>query len=186
MDFKFHSYELPDLILVEHERFSDARGFFIESYREQNFGKAGIPPFVQDNHSRSARGILRGMHYQVEPGGVGKLVRCLRGSIYDVAVDIRKGSPTYGKWAGVELTQENNKMLYVPPGFAHGFYTLSEEADVFYKMTGYYSPPHDRGISWNDPDVGIKWPSSSPELSKKDANAPRLKDADNNFVYRKK
>jgi dTDP-4-dehydrorhamnose 3,5-epimerase len=184
MDFKFTRLEIPDLILIEHERFKDARGFFIESFRERNFLDFGIPRFVQDNHSSSPKGILRGLHYQVEPAGVGKLIRCLKGKIFDVGVDIRKGSPTYGKWVGIELNDENNLMLYVPPGFAHGFCVLSDQADVFYKMTGYYSPEHDRAIVWNDPDIGIQWPIEEPQLSEKDARAPRLKDADNNFVYR--
>jgi dTDP-4-dehydrorhamnose 3,5-epimerase len=183
MDFKFTELEIPDLMLVEHQRFGDARGFFVESYRERNFLEFNIPRFVQDNHSRSTRGILRGLHYQIEPAGVGKLVRCMRGRIFDVGVDIRKGSPNYGGWAAIELSEENNLMLYVPPGFAHGFCVLSDEADVFYKMTGYYSQEHDRGILWNDPDIGIQWPIDAPILSEKDRKAPRLTEADNNFQY---
>jgi dTDP-4-dehydrorhamnose 3,5-epimerase len=184
MKFSFTKTEVPDVVLVEHEIFKDARGFFVESYKEQDFREYGIPPFVQDNHSRSTRGILRGLHYQKEPASIGKLVRCLRGKIFDVAIDMRTGSPSYGKWVGVELTEDNNKMLYVPPGFGHGFCVLSDIADVFYKMTGYYSHEHDRGILWNDPDIGIRWPIAEPQLSAKDAKAPRLKDSDNNFVYR--
>ncbi|WP_447979736.1 dTDP-4-dehydrorhamnose 3,5-epimerase [Candidatus Nitrospira bockiana] len=183
MKFSSTRLAIPDLVLIEHEMFKDARGFFVESYKERDFSAFGIPHFVQDNHSRSMKGILRGLHYQKEPASIGKLVRCLRGHIFDVAIDMRKGSPHFGKWVGVDLTEENNKMLYVPPGFAHGFCVLSDIADVFYKMTGYYSQEHDRGIVWNDPDLGIHWPIQSPSVSSKDANAPRLRDADNNFLY---
>lgn len=184
MKFVFTRLEIPDVILIEHELFKDARGFFVEAYKEKDFTEHGIPPFVQDNYSRSAYGVLRGLHYQIEPASVGKLIRCLRGKIFDVAVDIRKGSPYYGKWVSRELSEDTNEMLYIPPGFAHGFCVLSEIADVFYKMTGYYSPQHDRGILWSDSDLAIPWPIARPEVSTKDAQAPRLKDADNNFVYR--
>lgn len=180
MDFKFEPLEIPDLILVEHEIFRDERGFFLESFREENFLKAGIPRLVQDNHSRSPRDVLRGLHYQSRPAPVGKLVRCLKGSIYDVAVDIRPGSAHYGKWVGVELDDQNCRMLYVPEGFAHGFCVTSDDAEVFYKMTGYYSPPNDRAVRWNDPAIGIQWPCANPIISEKDKNAPLLADADHN------
>jgi dTDP-4-dehydrorhamnose 3,5-epimerase len=184
MIFKFTRLKIADVILIEHEIFQDARGFFLESYKQAEFQKGGIvPALVQDNHSRSSKGVLRGLHYQTEPAAIGKLVRCLSGRIFDVAVDIRKGSPTYGKWVGEELSEQNRRMLWIPPGFAHAFVTLSDSADVFYKMSGYYSAPHDRAILWNDPDLAIAWPVSKPEVSAKDAKAPRLKDADNNFVY---
>jgi dTDP-4-dehydrorhamnose 3,5-epimerase len=183
MKFTFEALVIPEVVLITHEIFRDARGFFAESFREEPFLEAGIPRFVQDNHSRSPENVLRGLHYQIQPAGVGKLVRCLRGRIYDVAVDIRKGSPTYGKWLGVELTDANCQMMYVPEGFAHGFCSLSSECEVFYKMTNYYSPEYDRVIRWNDPQIGIKWPVVEPMLSDKDRRAPLLADADNNFTY---
>jgi dTDP-4-dehydrorhamnose 3,5-epimerase len=185
MQFRFTRLEIPDLVLIEHERIEDARGFFIESYRENDLCAEGIPHFVQDNHSRSAQGVLRGLHYQLEPKAIGKLVRCMRGRIYDVGVDVRKGSPTYGKWVGVELSEENRRMLWLPAGFAHGICILSDVADVFYKTTGYYSPEHDRSVRWDDPEIGIRWPIENPLVSPKDGRAPPLRDADNNFVYRR-
>jgi dTDP-4-dehydrorhamnose 3,5-epimerase len=181
MEFTFEPLEIPDVILIRHDIVRDQRGFFLESFREEPFLKKGIPRFVQDNHSRSAGKVLRGLHYQIRPAGIGKIVRCLRGRIFDVAVDIRRSSPTYGKWVGVELTDENCKMLYIPEGFAHAYCALTEECEVFYKTTGYYSAPHDRGFRWDDPDVNIEWPIADPVLSPKDARAPLLKDADNNF-----
>jgi dTDP-4-dehydrorhamnose 3,5-epimerase len=184
MKFTFTRLEIPEVVLIEHEIFRDARGFFLESYRENDFAEHGIPRFVQDNHSRSTKGVLRGLHYQLEPKAVGKLVRCMRGAIFDVAVDLRRGSPSYGKWVGAELTEENHRMLWVPPGFAHGFCTLSDIADVLYKQTEYYSQEHDRGTRWNDPAIGIRWPIADPQVSAKDASAPLLKDAEHNFTYR--
>lgn len=168
--------------------FKDNRGFFMETYKKSNFEKVGInTDFVQDNHSKSIKGVLRGLHYQNEPFAQGKLVRCIRGKIFDVAVDIRKGSPTFGKWIGYELSEENKLMLWIPKGFAHGFLTLSEEAEVIYKVSGEeYSPQYDAGIIWNDPDIGIKWPLDNIDevlLSDKDKNLPNLKNADINFVY---
>jgi dTDP-4-dehydrorhamnose 3,5-epimerase len=138
---------------------------------------------VQDNYSRSAKGVLRGLHYQKAPKAQGKLVMAMQGSIYDIAVDIRKGSPFYGKWTGVELSAENRLMFYVPPGFAHGFQVLSDTADVMYKCTDEYSPAEDRGIIWNDPDINIAWPLNDPVLSGKDKVHPLLREADNNFSY---
>jgi len=168
---------LPGVLLIEPKVFGDDRGFFMETYNFARFSEAGIAmPFVQDNHSRSRRGVLRGLHYQ-EPNPQGKLVRCIRGALWDVAVDIRVGSPHFGKWFGAELSDENRLMLWVPPGFAHGFCALSEVADLSYKCTELYDASGDRSLAWDDPDIGIAWPLSSPLLSPKDSIAPRLKDA---------
>ena len=182
MPFDFSRLEIPGLILIGQRVFSDARGFFLEMYKHSDFAAAGIPEhFVQDNYSRSMQGTLRGLHFQINPKAQGKLVCCLRGTIFDVAVDIRAGSPHYGKWAGVELSGEKRQMLYVPPGFAHGFQVLSESAEVLYKCTEEYSPADDRGIIWNDPDIRISWPVSDPVLSAKDKIHPLLRNSDNNF-----
>lgn len=176
MPFRFERLEIPEVILIEPKVFSDERGFFMETYKYSNFAAFGIKErFVQDNHSRSVKGVLRGLHYQRPPKAQGKLVRVLVGEIFDVAVDIRKGSPTYGKWVGVMLSAENRWMLYIPPGFAHGFCVLSEEAEVTYKVTEEYSPEHDAGIIWNDPEIGIDWPVEQPILSAKDAGLPPLR-----------
>ena len=184
MPFTFKRLSIPDVILIEPGIFADARGFFVETYKCSDFLNIGVrEQFVQDNHSRSAHRVLRGLHYQKEPHAQGKLVQCMQGSIFDVAVDIRKGSPTFGRWDGVELSEEDHRMLYVPPGFAHGFVVLSESADVVYKCTGEYSQADDRGIIWNDPDINIQWPVSNPVLSEKDMKLPLLRDADNNFLY---
>ncbi len=169
--------ELPEVLVIDPDVFADDRGFFLETYHSSRFRDAGLPEtFVQDNHSRSARGVLRGLHYQ-EPRPQGKLVRCSRGAMWDVAVDIRVGSPTFGRWVGVELTEESRRMLFVPEGFAHGFCALTDDCDVLYKCTALYERENDRGILWSDPEIGIKWPISQPLLSKKDTAAPRLKDA---------
>ena len=186
MPFEFIRTEIPEVIIVKPRVFGDERGFFMETYKKSDFEKAGIDTdFVQDNHSKSVKGVLRGLHYQLEPKAQGKLVRCIRGKIFDVAVDIRRGSPTFGKWIGVELSEENKLMLWIPKGFAHGFLTLSEEAEIVYKVSGAeYSPEDDRNIRWNDPDIGIEWPlEGEPILSEKDKTAPSLKDAEVNFVY---
>ncbi len=168
---------LDGVVLLEPKVYSDERGFFIETYRADHFRDAGIPEtFVQDNHSRSQRGVLRGLHYQ-EPNPQGKLVRCSRGAMFDVAVDIRAGSPQFGKWLGVELSESNRLMLWVPAGFAHGFCALTDDCDVLYKVTTFYDPAADRSILWNDPEIGIAWPVPNPRLSPKDAAAPRLKEA---------
>ena len=168
---------VPGVLIIEPRVFSDDRGFFLETYNAARFREAGLPEaFPQDNHSRSKRGVLRGLHYQ-EPNPQGKLVRCTRGAIYDVAVDIRVGSPTFAKWVGVELTPANQRMLWVPPGFAHGFCALEDDTDVLYKVTTLYDAKNDRSIVWNDPAIGIEWPVSEPLLAAKDANAPRLSDA---------
>jgi dTDP-4-dehydrorhamnose 3,5-epimerase len=168
---------LPEVLLVEPRVFGDDRGFFMELFHARRYADAGIPgPFVQDNYSRSARGILRGLHFQ-EPQAQGKLVQVLAGAVYDVAVDVRKGSPTFGKWVAVELSSDNRRQLWIPPGFAHGFCVLSESADFHYKCTTLYSPETERSVLWSDPDLAIPWPAREPVLSAKDARAPRLQDA---------
>jgi dTDP-4-dehydrorhamnose 3,5-epimerase len=167
---------IPDVLVIEPKVFGDSRGFFFESFNQKAFNDAtGLTEtFVQDNHSRSAKGVLRGLHYQVEQPQ-GKLVRVVRGAVFDVAVDIRKSSATFGKWVGVELTEDNHKQLWVPAGFAHGFLVLSEFADFLYKTTEYYAPAHERCIAWNDTSLGIKWPLvQSPLVSIKDANGQAL------------
>ena len=170
--------EIPGVLILEPKVFGDERGFFLETFHSKRYADAGIPgPFVQDNYSRSVKGTLRGLHFQ-EPQAQGKLVQVVAGAVYDVAVDIRKGSPTFGKWVGVELSSENKRQFWVPPGFAHGFCVLSESADFQYKCTALYAPENERAIIWNDPDLAIPWPlSGAPKLSAKDAAAPRLKDA---------
>lgn len=174
---------LPEVLVLEPTVYGDARGFFTESFNQKVFLEAtGLSlNFVQDNHSRSSKGVLRGLHYQlVCPQG--KLVRVAQGEVFDVAVDVRKSSPNFGKWVGVELTEDNHRQLWVPPGFAHGFLVLSERADFLYKTTDYYAPQHDRGIRWDDPSIGIAWPLDrlkaadmhTPSLSAKDQQAPLL------------
>ena len=165
---------LPGVLLIEPKVFGDDRGFFMETYRADVLRDAGITDaFVQDNHSRSARGVLRGLHYQ-EPNPQGKLVRCTRGAIFDVAVDIRRGSPSFGRWFGLELSDANKRMLWIPPGFAHGFCALEDHSDLIYKCTSLYDAASDRSLLWNDPAIGIEWPIAKPVLSTKDGNAPRL------------
>jgi dTDP-4-dehydrorhamnose 3,5-epimerase len=181
--YTFTPYKLPGLLVVEGKSFPDERGFFMESYRACDLEGSPIPPLVQDNLSRTHRGFLRGLHYQKKPSAIGKLIRCLRGRIWDVAVDIRKGSPTYGQWASIELSDEGNRMFWVPEGFAHGFLALSEEADVQYKVSGYWAPAEDRGVLWNDPALGIAWPMEGIRVAAKDAQHPPLARADNNFVW---
>ena len=166
---------IPDVLLIEPKVFGDARGFFFESFNQQAFAAAtGVDlPFVQDNHSRSGRGVLRGLHYQVAPKAQGKLVRVTSGAVFDVAVDIRRDSPTFGRWAGAVLSEENQQQLWIPPGLAHGFVVLTDTADFLYKTTDYYSPAHERAIRWDDPAIGIDWPLAAhgiaqPVLSDKD------------------
>jgi len=184
MPFTFKKLAIPGVILVEAQAFPDERGFFMENFKESVFSINGIKTkFVQDNYSRSVKGVLRGLHYQKNPKAQAKLVIAIRGEIFDVAVDIRKGSPTYGKWVGEILSEQNHKLLYVPEGFAHGFCVLSNEADVLYKVNSEYSAEHERGIAWNDPKVSIKWPTDKPIMIKKDLELPVLEKADNNFVY---
>jgi dTDP-4-dehydrorhamnose 3,5-epimerase len=162
---------IPDVLIVEPKVFGDARGFFFESFNQKNFKEiTGVDTeFVQDNHSRSSKGVLRGLHYQIE-NPQGKLVRVVRGAVFDVAVDVRRSSPTFGHWFGLELNEENHRQLWVPPGMAHGFFVLSETADFLYKTTEYYAPEHERCILWSDPEIGIDWPSIGldPVLSSKD------------------
>jgi dTDP-4-dehydrorhamnose 3,5-epimerase len=182
--FDFTPTEITEVVLIAPKVFGDPRGCFLEIYKHSEYVTAGIPEhFVQDNYSRSVRGVLRGLHYQKDPRAQGKLVRCVKGRILDVAVDIRKGSPSYARWIGQELSEDNNLMLYIPPGFAHGFLTLSESAEVLYKCTAEYSPADDRGIIWNDPDVKISWGVTDPLLSAKDEALPVLRDAENDFRY---
>lgn len=172
---------IADVVLLEPRVFGDDRGFFFESYNRQTFREAtGVDPdFVQDNHSRSVKGVLRGLHYQLPPKAQGKLVRVIVGEVFDVAVDIRKGSPTFGQWVGEILSAENRRQMWIPPGFAHGFLTLSETAEFLYKTTDYYSSAHERCIRWNDADIGVAWPLTCPPvLSAKDAQGERFADAD--------
>jgi len=175
MPFTFEPTDIPAVISIRPQLFGDARGFFLETYRRSAFEEAGITgQFVQDNHSRSVRGVIRGLHYQTAPAAQPKLVRVIRGSIWDVAVDVRGGSPTFGHWVSMELSEDNRAMLYVPGGFAHGFAVLSDIAEVEYKVTHEYSPDHERGIIWNDPSLGIDWPISDPIISDKDRVLPKL------------
>lgn len=168
---------IPEVLILEPKVFGDARGFFFESFNQQAFNQATGTRhnFVQDNHSRSAQGVLRGLHYQIQQPQ-GKLVRVVSGAVFDVAVDIRRSSPTFGRWVGVELSGDNHRQLWVPPGYAHGFCVLSEVADFQYKCTDYYQPEDEGGLLWNDPDVGIPWPVAEPQLSAKDQLNPRLRD----------
>ncbi len=175
MGFKFTTTEIKDLLLIEPDIFGDSRGSFRETYKKSVFAEAGITEeFTQDNHSVSSKGVLRGIHFQRSPKAQGKLVRVTRGSVWDVAVDLREDSPTYLKWYGVELSEENGLMLYVPEGFGHGFVTLEDDTHFIYKCTDEYSPEHDSGIKWNDPEIGIEWPLTDVEVSAKDAVLPLL------------
>ena len=184
MPFTFRQTEIPEVILIEPRIFPDGRGFFLESYKYSAFKEANITDiFVQDNHSQSVRGVLRGLHYQKHPAAQAKLIRIISGEVFDVAVDIRKGSPTFGRWVGATLSAENKKMLYIPQGFAHGFLVLSERAELLYKVTAEYSAQNERGIIWNDPHIGITWPITDPLLSGKDRELPLLSGADYNFEF---
>ncbi|MDQ0903927.1 dTDP-4-dehydrorhamnose 3,5-epimerase [Paenibacillus sp. V4I7] len=175
--------KLPGLFIIEPDVYEDHRGFFMESYHRTKLAEHGIDiPFVQDNHSLSVEiGVLRGLHYQLNPKAQTKLVRVVSGAIYDVAVDIRKNSSTFGEWVGVTLSAANKRQLLVPQGFAHGFCTTEPQTQVLYKVDEYYSPVHDRGILWSDPAIGIDWPTANPILSDKDQKHPSLKDAEINF-----
>lgn len=187
MPFRFERLSIPDVILIEPTVHQDERGFFMEAYKFSEFATFGIRErFVQDNHSRSTRAVLRGLHYQKSPMAQGKLVRAVSGEIFDAAVDVRRGSPTYGRWVSAVLSADNKRMLYVPPGFAHGFCVLSETADLFYKVTEEYSAKQDAGIVWNDPDIAIAWPIRNPVISAKDAAHPRLKESDTGFIFKEK
>ena len=179
MPFTFEQSNIPQVIIITPRVFKDNRGLFFESYKYSEFASNGISEnFVQDNISKSSRDVLRGLHYQIAPYAQGKLIRCVTGAIFDVAVDVRKSSATFGKWISVELTAVNQKMIYIPPGFAHGFYTLSDEAEVIYKVTAEYNPQSERGIIWNDKNIGIAWPGENPLLSEKDALLKGIKTAD--------
>ncbi|WP_368157173.1 dTDP-4-dehydrorhamnose 3,5-epimerase [Aeromonas sp. R10-2] len=171
---------IPDVLIFEPKVFDDERGFFFESFNHKLFEEAvGYPvTFVQDNHSKSSKGVLRGLHYQLPPHAQGKLVRCVAGEVFDVAVDIRKSSPTFGQWVGVHLSGENKRQLWIPEGFAHGFVTLSETAEFLYKTTNYYHPQSDRSILWSDEKLSIHWPSKKTVLSKKDELAAFFSDVE--------
>ena len=186
-NFKFIETTIPDLYVIEPKVFGDNRGYFMESYSKKDFDEAGLTmTFVQDNESRSSKGVLRGLHFQTKHTQ-GKLVRCTEGEVWDVAVDLRKGSPTYGQWEGVYLSAENKRQFYVPEGFAHGFVVLSDTATFNYKCTDFYAPDYDGGIPWNDKDVNIQWPIEGLDilLSEKDKNHKPLKEQDLPFVYEK-
>lgn len=180
MNLKVTPTAIPDVLILEPRVFGDSRGFFMESFNQSAFKEAtGLDVnFVQDNHSRSSKGVLRGLHYQLPPHAQGKLVRVVRGSVFDVAVDIRRDSPTYGQWVGVELSEVNHRQLWIPAGLAHGFLVTSESADFLYKTTAYYAPSHERSIAWNDPAIGVAWPlEGQPELSTKDLGGSLLSEA---------
>jgi dTDP-4-dehydrorhamnose 3,5-epimerase len=182
--FRFQPLEIPAVLLVEAVPHADRRGYFVERYRESEFRAHGIDgPFVQDNESRSVRGVLRGLHYQDAPRPQAKLVMVLAGDIFDVAVDLRRGSPTYGRWVSERLGAGDHRMLYVPEGFAHGFCVLSEAATVLYKVNREHDPALDRGVAWNDPEIGIRWPVDEPILSARDASLPPLREAPHAFCY---
>ena len=184
MSFTFKRLQIPDVILIEPKTFSDNRGFFFESYKESDFVSNGInKKFIQDNFSHSIHGVIRGLHYQKIPKAQAKLVTVLDGKIFDVAVDIRKNSPTYGKWIGEILSAEDHKLIYIPEGFAHGFCVLSQEADVSYKVNNEYSPEHEKGIIWNDPEVNISWPIHNPIVSQKDLQLSNLTNMNSDFTY---
>jgi len=178
MPFDFEKTGLDGVVLIKPRFFQDARGFFVETYQRRDFAAGGISAeFVQDNHSKSAKRVLRGLHYQRGAAAQGKLVRCIAGTILDVGVDIRRESRTFGKWVSAELSAANAHMLYLPPGLAHGFLVLSDTAEIVYKCTTEYSPKDESGVAWNDPDIGVKWGIALPLLSARDADLPRLKDA---------
>jgi len=186
MPFKFQRLKIPDVILIEPKVHTDSRGFFLETYKRSEFINNGIlEKFVQDNFSHSSRGTLRGLHFQKPPKAQAKLVMVLQGEVFDVAVDIRKNSPTYSQWVGLTLSDKKAQMLYIPVGFAHGFCVLSDQADFIYKVSDEYSPELDSGIRWNDPDIGIDWPISSPLLSEKDLLLPLLKDVKLALIFNK-
>jgi dTDP-4-dehydrorhamnose 3,5-epimerase len=183
---KIHETKLSGLIIIEPKLFEDSRGYFFESYNYASLEKAGIQiKFVQDNQSKSSYGVIRGLHYQLEPKAQTKLVRVLKGIIYDVAVDIREGSPTFGEWFGIELTEENHKQLFIPKGFAHGFSVLSDSAVIHYKCDEFYAPDQDAGIIFNDPNLNIDWKISNERVivSDKDKKLPTLNKANTNFIF---
>ena len=183
MNFIFKKLSIPEVILIEPKIFSDERGFFFENFKEEDFLLNGITKMIQDNISHSTFGVIRGLHYQKNPKAQAKLVTAITGKIFDVAVDIRKKSPTYGKWVGEILSNENHRSLYIPEGFAHGFSVLSEKADVIYKVSSEYSQENEGGIIWNDPTINIPWSVKQPIISEKDNLLPLLENIDTNFIY---
>ena len=183
MSFVFKKLSIPEVILVEPKLYSDNRGFFFESFKEEDFFSNGITKMIQDNFSHSIYGVIRGLHYQKNPKAQAKLVTVFNGKIFDVAVDIRKNSPTYGKWVSEILSCENHKSLYIPEGFAHGFCVLSKEADVLYKVSNEYSLENEGGIIWNDPTINIPWSVEKPIISEKDSQLPLLENSENDFTY---
>lgn len=183
MNSIFKKLSIPEVILIEPKIFSDKRGFFFENFKEENFLLNGITKMIQDNISHSIFGVIRGLHYQKNPKAQAKLVTAITGKIFDVAVDIRKNSPTYGKWVGEILSNKNHRSLYIPEGFAHGFSVLSEKADVIYKVSSEYSQENEGGIIWNDPTINIPWSVKQPIISEKDNLLPLLENIDTNFIY---
>jgi len=183
MNSIFKKLSIPEVILIEPKIFSDKRGFFFENFKEEDFILNGITKLIQDNISHSTLGVIRGLHYQKNPKAQAKLVTAITGKIFDVAVDIRKNSPTYGKWVGEILSNENHRSLYIPEGFAHGFSVLSKEADVFYKVSNEYSQENEGGVKWNDPTINVSWSIEQPIISEKDNLLPLLEKIDNNFSY---
>ena len=182
MSFAFEPLEIPDVVLVRPARRGDERGFFQESYRASAFAEVGIDAaFVQDNFARSTRGVLRGLHYQLPPAAQGKLIWVVSGRIFDVAVDLRVGAPTYGRWVGRTLDAETGELLWIPEGFAHGYVALSDVSEVAYKVTAEYAPELDRGVAWDDPEIGVEWPLTDPIVSPKDRAQPTLALAENPF-----
>jgi len=178
MTIDYERLRIPDLILIKPKILRDDRGFFLEKYKQSDFEEIGLPLFKQDNYSSSKQGVIRGLHYQLPPHDQGKLVSVVKGSIWDVAVDIREGSETFGQWVGVELNEENNFSFYIPPGFAHGFSVLSKETHLLYKCTSEYSAPHERGLRFDDQDLNIDWKVNNPVLSSKDMKWPGLKEGE--------
>ena len=183
MPFSFKRLEIPDVIVIEPKSFEDTRGVFFENFKESEFTLNGISTkFVQDNSSQSLKSVIRGLHYQNNPKAQAKLISVLKGEIFDVAVDIRRNSPTFGKWVSEVLSEKNHKLLYVPEGFAHGFCVTTDESYVYYKVSNEYSSEHEQGILWNDPKLNIKWPVTKPVISEKDSQLPLLENLDNDFL----
>jgi dTDP-4-dehydrorhamnose 3,5-epimerase len=177
MDIRVVPTRIPDVVVIDTDFFEDERGFFMESYHKQRFAENGIcEEFVQDNHSRSRRGVLRGFHYQDDSAPMGKLVRCLVGAVLDVAVDLRVGSPTFGQWVGVELNAANKRQVLVPQGFGHAFLALADGSEVLYKCSGFYTPSAEGTVAWNDPDIGVEWPIADPTISQRDQRGMSLKE----------
>ena len=186
MTFKFSKLKIPEIIIIKPQLFPDERGIFFEGFKESEFILNGInKKFIQDNFSHSIHGVIRGLHYQNNPKAQAKLVTVLKGKIFDVAVDIRKNSPSFGKWVGKIISEEDYTSIYIPEGFAHGFCVLSEFADVLYKVNSEYSPKYEKGLIWNDPTINISWPTKNPIISNKDKKLSTLENLDSNFIYKK-